>query len=295
MSTKSLDDFTADEKRQSGNVDWHSILMARGARDMFRGTQLEDFAACAEPGPAWLLELNDVFVQHDRCHLASLQERSTAVLSALGKKLGKKPNGDRQTDTTYTTFNASTCPCTCVYKYGGYDPKDGEFSHRQYVLETQDVGYFSDERATLLVQDIKCGLASRLGIVKDLLPDYVVANRYGEEQRIGEHCDNDPIFRTFDMPATIVSINLSRDGVFFVRPNVTENTKKYLQLPNKRSDSHRSKHGYDLHMLVRENSILVMGGMFQRKFTHQTVKHSDILQLVDKCPREEHSNCWVAT
>ena len=220
--------------------------------------------------------------------LDSLQQRSTAILNEA-KKLGK-PNSPNTLETNYLTCNASTFPCTCVYKYGGYSPSVGDQGHRQYVLEKRTGPGFAHPEATLLLRDIKGKLASRLGLIAGQLPDYVVANQYSVEQRIGEHCDDDLIFRTKDMPATIVSINLNRDGVFLVRPNADERTRQDLGLPKKGSELCRSKNGFDLHVLVRENSILVMGGMFQRKFTHQTIKHSDILRLVDVCPELEHAH-----
>ena len=60
MFTNRQADFIAAEKRQSGDVDWRRILTGIGARDVFKDTPLEHFAAEGDPGPAWLFELNDV-------------------------------------------------------------------------------------------------------------------------------------------------------------------------------------------------------------------------------------------
>jgi alkylated DNA repair dioxygenase AlkB len=207
-------------------------------------------------------------------------------LRGFAKKLGK-PNSTKESSTTYKTFNASTAPCTCVYKYGGYTPSTNPYGHINYVIGDHDshsITAPADVRSFMAT--VNGCLSSKLGIREDQLPDYVVANMYETTQKIGSHSDSDDLFRTQDRPSTIVSINLHRDGVFLVKPNSDQSTKDFFGWSMNLKQ--RAMYGYDVHVLAKENSILVMGGTFQKKFTHETLTHAEIVELHSSCPVNEH-------
>ena len=279
-----MDEHSTTESGQSRDVDWFTVLQRLGGRELLRDTELKDFAELAPPGRAWLIELDNVFLPESL--LQELQMQSTRIMRGLAKKLGK-PNSPKDSTTSYRTFNASTAPCTCVYSYGGYTPSNNPYGHINYIIGDHDSSTITaPEDVRSFMGTMKGYMSSKFGIRDDQMPDYVVANMYETTQKIGAHTDNDDLFRTQDRPSTIVSINLHRDGVFLVKPNTDQSTKDFFGWSMNLKQ--RAMYGYDVHVLAKENSILVMGGTFQKKFTHETLTHAEILDLTDSCSTSEH-------
>ena len=211
------------------------------------------------------------------------------VMFYAAQPRGGKPNSTviRSSAYSYKTLQASKWPCTCRYVYGGVTTKYGflQYGHRTHSTFTAgdlptagtlgspgQAGNWVNTLINALGDKLLTALVRKPGSA-DVLPDYVVANEYQDSSKcIGYHSDSDPLFGTADSETVIFSFNLSRDGIFCLKPGSTDNEfAKFVGMGK------RNKDDWLLPVYAPENSVIIMGGWCQVCTEHCTLAHNSVV------------------
>ena len=211
------------------------------------------------------------------------------VLYHAADKTGGKPKATIPTGNAYKyrTVQERKWPCTCKYVYSGITEQYTflQYGHRNQAIFNKEnlpmagTPCSPDEAANwinTLIDGLGRDLLRKIGHDQrdsHLLPDYVVANEYQDSSRcIGEHTDSHPLFGGNDNETVIFSFNISRDGIFCLKPGSIDNEfGRFVGMTK------GTMNDWVVPVYAPENSVIIMGGYCQRECKHYTLSHDDVL------------------
>ena len=220
-----------------------------------------------------------------------IQPALNDVLRQHAQRTGGKPYTPLTgNETRYKQFQASKWPCNCAYIYGGVNTKYNFFQYgchnRTYnARDSPHVGTseHAGDACEMMINVAGSALLRRIGTNREAadmsLRNYVVANEYENEMKcIGEHSDADDLFGAKTAETVIFSLNVSRDGIFCVKPQFDRAFAEAVGL--RLNSSAADKDAWKLAVYAPENSLFVMGGHFQTQMWHWTESHNAIAQNI---------------
>jgi len=234
----------------------------------------------------WLLKINNISPADWR---QWYQQCMDHVMDKAAQPAGGKPNSTNPStcEFRYKTLQASKWPCSCRYIYGGISKRHRFLQYGQLDQPTFNIGNLPsagtrDEPGqagnwvNTLIDGLGRDLLAKARMAPDknhALPDYVVANEYPDASRcIGEHSDADPLFGALDNESVIFSFNISRDGIFCIKPNGI-----YKEFGQFAGITKHNKQDWVIPVYAPENSVIIMGGFCQQQCVHYTLTNDAVV------------------
>ena len=244
---------------------WKDKLLGLGGVDLLKDTLLDSVAQNSEY-PCWLIEVPDVL--------------SPDSLRAIGVELGsvlQQPAHSQQVNDMCHVIHASRSPCTCEYRDTGAGQKTHVFVYgTPGSVVKLPTGKRRLRQLDNIMTYVTSGLASKCNLPAECLPTYVVGDIYSHSSAcIGYRSLDGKLFGAHSEPTVMFSLNVNGDGIFVITPNIQDPTIKTLfEDESKIMDC-------ELAFLASENSMIVMGGWFQKVFMHRTMSHDSIVDDED--------------
>jgi len=204
------------------------------------------------------------------------------VMPYATRAWGSNPGAtaDRGSTFGHKVLQVSAWPCTCRYLYSGLgDHNVFQHGHIPQTVANVDspsagTGPPGDigMRINTLLEGLGGDLLDVLGRSREdrgILPEYVVATEFqNPSQCMGEQSDSESLFGGMDHEAVSFSFNISRDGIFCIKPSScdTEFGRFVGMTPETQQD-------WVLPVYAPENSVIIMGGWTHRHCLHYTVSH----------------------
>lgn len=279
----------------SGGIDWETLLRRAGATDVLQDTPL---AQMGEILGFWCLQLTNVFPEP-----RALNEATGTLMECFnqhGRTLGKKAFSTKASGYAYQTISCAPHPCNCFDRYDGVQNSIHHTVHkwRPEAVAGEEVRHEPQNMQAVLTSTVRA-LFDRMQVPAASRPEaarlYLVGNRYHGTTAIGEHCDDSALYDATLHASSIATVSLCSPGVFVCKPSETADKHNGSKLKEYMYSYHSDVNwaqalktatfvgkGMVVPIFVPENSVLVMGGTFQREMNHFTIAHHD---LVNPNPR----------